>query len=400
MNMFLSYPNKKSISKILQIPKTELSLIEGKAEFENKLIFGDNLGILQALIQDFKLKGKIDLIYIDPPFATNNKFYISEQGRANTISSSTENNIAYTDELIGFEFLEFMRERLILLRELLSEQGSIYVHTDYKIGHYLKIIMDEIFGIQNFRNDITRIKCNPKNFARRGYGNIKDLILFYSKTSEPIWNEIKVAFNEEEEERLFSKVDQNGRKYTTVPIHAPGETKNGKTGQEWRGIKPPEGRHWRCEPDKLEELDNQGLLEWSKNGIPRRKIFADEKEGKKLQDIWEFKDPQYPVYPTEKNAELLQTIIKTSSNENSIILDCFCGSGTTIREAQKLSRSWIGTDKSEQAIKVCRNKIEMANRQMDLFYEPLKYSFYADSQLFVITHNESFASQVNTIINV
>ena len=97
MNMFLSYPNKKSISKILQIPKTELSLIEGKAEFENKLIFGDNLGILQALIQDFKLKGKIDLIYIDPPFATNNKFYISEQGRANTISSSTENNIAYTD---------------------------------------------------------------------------------------------------------------------------------------------------------------------------------------------------------------------------------------------------------------------------------------------------------------
>ena len=353
--MYLQYPNKKTESQILNTEKATLEIQTGQGAV-NKLIQGDNLAVLKSLLEDYDLGGKVDLIYIDPPFATNGHFKIGEE-RANSISSSKGDEIAYSDVLVGDDFLEFLRERLILLRELMSEKGSIYLHIDYKIGHYVKLIMDEVFGKQNFRNDITRIKCNPKNFYRKAYGNIKDLILFYSKTDSPIWNDPKNPFSDEDVERLFKKVDENGRKYTTIPLHAPGETVNGKMGQKWGSIEPPKGRHWRSKPEILEEWDKQGLIEWSANGVPRKKIFIDEKDGKKMQDIWEFKDPQYPQYPTEKNIDMLKLIISASSNEDSIVLDSFCGSGTTLIAAQELNRSWIGIDKSDHAIKVVKNKL-------------------------------------------
>lgn len=353
--MLLDYPNKKPESEILNTPKAELKTVSGKGS-SNKLIHGDNLTVLKLLLDDQAFAGKIDLVYIDPPFATNGHFKISDN-RANTISSSNDDALAYSDTLIGTDFLEFLRERLILLRELMSDRGSIYLHIDYKIGHYVKLIMDEVFGIKNFRNDITRIKCNPKNFQRKAYGNIKDLILFYSKSNNPVWNDSKVPFSDEDVERLFKKVDGDGRKYTTIPLHAPGETVNGNTGKEWRGIKPPKGRHWRSDPAILEEWDNQGLIEWSTNDVPRKKIFVDERDGKKMQDIWEFKDPQYPSYPTEKNLDLLKFIVEASSNEGCLVLDCFCGSGTTLVAAQQLNRNWIGIDKSEHAIRVAKKRL-------------------------------------------
>ena len=357
--MELTYNGKKTKKEILEtLPQSELS--KPISEKENILINGDNLEALRILVHNSNQKGKIDLIYIDPPFATNGTFTISEE-RTSTISSSKKDEIAYTDNLLGEEFLEFLRERLILARELLSDRGSIYLHIDYKIGHYVKIIMDEIFGAENFRNDITRIKCNPKNFSRKAYGNIKDLILFYSKTSNPIWNEPFVPFSDEDKARLYKKIDGHGRFYTTVPLHAPGETKDGVTGGTFRGMLPPKGRHWRTSPAELEKLDEQGLIEWSKNGVPRRKIFADEQKGKKLQDIWDFKDYQYPVYPTEKNLDLLKLIVQTSSNPESLVMDFFCGSGTTLIAAQELGRNWIGIDKSEKAIEVTRKKLNEEN---------------------------------------
>jgi len=353
-SMLLTYENKKDEQVILERTlRAQLKLASGKGA-SNKLIQGDNLLILKTLLDDYA--GKIDLVYIDPPFATNGHFKISEE-RANTISSSNGDAIAYSDTLIGSDFLEFLRERLIFLRELLSERGSIYLHIDYKTGHYVKLIMDEVFGRKSFRNDITRIKCNPKNFHRKAYGNIKDLILFYSKSGSPIWNDPRVPFSEEDENRLFKKVDKDGRRYTTVPLHAPGETSNGNTSKEWRGKKPPKGRHWRTNPAILEKWDEQGLIEWSANGVPRKKIFLDEKTGKKMQDIWEFKDPQYPNYPTEKSLDLLKFIIEASSSKGDLVLDCFCGSGTTLLAAQELGRRWIGIDKSESAIKVTQKRL-------------------------------------------
>lgn len=362
--MELIYPGKKSAKEILDLGSTAHFSIPYSQN--NSLINGNNLEVLSILLHEYKMYGKVDLIYIDPPFATNGTFTIGKD-RTSTISGSSEDDIAYTDTLVGEEFLEFLRERLILARELLSEQGSIYLHIDYKIGHYVKIIMDEVFGSENFRNDITRIKCNPKNFSRKAYGNIKDLILFYSKSKNPIWNEPYVPYSEEDIVKLYKKIDENGRAYTTVPLHAPGETKDGVTGGEFKGIKPPKGRHWRTSPAELEKLDKQGLIEWSINGVPRRKIFASEQKGKKMQDIWDFKDYQYPVYPTEKNLDLLKHIVKTSSNENSIVMDFFCGSGTTLCAAQELGRKWIGIDQSEQAIKIAKKRL--SEIQNSLFSE-------------------------------
>jgi adenine-specific DNA-methyltransferase len=122
---------------------------------------------------------------------------------------------------------------------------------------------------------------------------------------------------------------------------------------------PPKGRHWRSAPEVLEELDKNGLIEWSKNGVPRKKVFADEKDGKIRQDIWKFKDLQKPSYPTEKNLDLLKVIINASSNPESVVLDCFCGSGTTLKAAQDLGRTWIGIDNSDEAINVALSKLDL-----------------------------------------
>ena len=142
-----------------------------------------------------------------------------------------------------------------------------------------------------------------------------------------------------------------------MPIHAPGETENGESSKAFKGLSPPKGRHWRTNVQTLEKWDETGLIEWSSRGNPRKIIFADEQIGKRVQDIWEYKDPQSPTYPTEKNPVLLDRIIKTSSNPESMVLDCFCGSGTTLKSAHLLNRRWIGIDQSEQAIKATIRKL-------------------------------------------
>ena len=337
----------------------------------NILIHSDNIKGLQYLLNN-GFAGKIDLVYIDPPFATGGNFTITD-GRASTISNSRKGTVAYSDILQGKAFIDFLRERLLLIKELLSDKGSIYLHIDYKIGHYVKVMMDDVFGIENFRNDITRIKCNPKNFERIGYGNIKDMILFYTKTNSPIWNEPRQPYTQQDIETLFSKKDKNGRRYTTVPIHAPGETDSGESAQPFKGIYPPQGRHWRTDIATLEKWDSEGLIEWSDNGNPRKKIYADERNGKRVQDIWEYKDPMYPIYPTEKNAELLDLIVRTSSEKDSIVLDCFAGSGTTLKSAEKLGRYWIGIDQSELAINAVKEKLKLESN--DLFSSVKNYQF-------------------------
>ncbi|MEI7811550.1 MAG: site-specific DNA-methyltransferase [Ignavibacteria bacterium] len=367
--MFLQYKNKKEAESILNL--TDKALFAGNIIFnENLIIKGDNLPCLKSLLDVYARK--IDLVYIDPPFSTNNIFRAGND-RVSTISSNKKHDIAYTDKLKEDEFLEFIRERLIFLRELLSDKGSIYLHIDYKTGHYIKIIMDEVFGRKNFRNDISRIKCNPKNFRRKAYGNIKDMILFYTKTSDYVWNEPLTSLSKEQMNKLFNKTDTNGRKYTTNPLHAPGETTNGKSGQAWKGMPPPEGRHWRHAPEVLDQLETDGLIQWSKNGVPRKIIFADDYGQARLQDVWEFKDSQKPAYPTEKKIDMLKTIIKTSSDENSFVLDCFCGSGNTLLVAAELDRKWIGIDNSDIAITICRKRFEKPDTEM--FQNNYKYSF-------------------------
>lgn len=216
-----------------------------------------------------------------------------------------------------------------------------------------------------FFNDIARIKSNPKNFIRRAFGNEKDLLLFYVKDPQKnIFNDIRRPFSEEELKNKFVYVDENGF-YNTVPLHAPGET-NGITGQSWRGMKPPKGRHWRCNPEKFDELDKLGLIKWSKTGNPRMKKYSFEHKGKKIQDIWNYKDPQYPVYPTEKNIKMLDMIVKMSSLKESIIMDCFAGSGSMLLAAEMNNRTFIGMDKSLLSLNTIKNRNLQNVKYVDL----------------------------------
>lgn len=323
---------------------------------KNRLILGDNLKVLEGMLRD--CHDLFDLVYIDPPFATNNVFRASET-RAATISSASDANLAYSDVFDLNGYIEFLEQRVVIARELMSVEGSIYVHTDTKVGHYVKVMMDRVFGRRNFRNEITRIKSNPKNFSRRAYGNIKDAVLFYTKGSSYLWNEPKVSQSAEVINQRYNKIDGLGRRYTTTPLHAPGETKDGATGAPWREMSPPVGRHWRYPPKELDELDAAGLIEWSSTGNPRKIIYADDAStnGVKMQDVWEFKDPQVPTYPTEKNLAMLEKIVATSSSEDSAVLDFFCGSGTTLRAASNLGRDWVGIDQSPVAIDAARTRL-------------------------------------------
>lgn len=357
--MELIYEGKKdfnAIGKLIALQSASAPLIPLMPV--GCLIYGDNFPVMSRMLANYQ--GKFDLIYIDPPFNTQSNFYASQE-RVAHISHSYSDHLAYADKLGFEEYLEYIRERLHLLSHLLSPQGTLYIHIDIKVGHYLKIILDEILGKQCFINEITRIKSNPKNFQRKAYGNQKDVIYVYVKApGQNIFNNIKEKPNDRELLRLYPKKDASGRQYTTVPCHAPGETKNGATGGQWRGLLPPPGRHWRCAPEELEELDSQDLIEWSSNNVPRIKKFADQYEGKKIQDVWtEFKDPQYPIYPTEKNIAMLEQIVKQASNPNSLVLDCFCGSGAFLAAALRHGRRAIGIDSSRVAIEAAMKRPEL-----------------------------------------
>lgn len=326
----------------------------------NILYHGDNILGLKYLL-DEGYSGKIDLVYIDPPYSTGNSFTVTNT-RTNTLGGyNNESRVAYEDKFTLEDYLFFINIRLEFINELLSSNGSIYVHSDIKVGHRVRTLMDNIFGINNFRNEITRIKCNPKNFKQKKYGNIKDVIYFYSKGKDYIWNNSLAPYTQEDINRLFKKTDSNGLKYTTSPLHAPGETKNGDTNKPFKGVLPPEGHHWRKKIKDLEELDAAGRVEWSDNNVPRKIIYPSDTGGMKRQDIWEYKDPSKPLYPTEKNLDMLKTIIMASSNEESIVMDCFSGSGSTLLAAQELNRKWIGMDESNEAISVIRNRLKKAD---------------------------------------
>lgn len=328
----------------------------------NYLFYGDNYDVLGYLESDKTFHGKVKLVYIDPPFGTKQNFTFSGD-RFSTISRINGGKIAYADTLTGEDYLRFLSCRLIRIREIMSNDGTIYLHIDTKMGHYVKLLMDKIFGQHNFINEITRIKCNPKNFDRKGFGNIKDMILFYSKSKNYVWNEPRQKIDIDDTNKRFRSIDSNGRRYTTTPLHAPGETVNGATGKAWKGLLPPAGRHWRYDPKVLDELDKNKLIEWSSTGNPRKIIYANDviKSGVKMQDVWIYKDPQNPKYPTEKNIDMLKMIVSASSNVGDLVLDAFCGSGATLAAAQESDRNWIGIDSSRQAISICKKRLSNLN---------------------------------------
>lgn len=353
--------NIRNYSPLKLVPKAEVHFKQtqrNQGDGIKRLYHADNLDVLNALLDDEKVCGKVTLIYIDPPYNTGGAF------------ETRDFKHAYDDCFSIEDYIGFMRKRLELMHKLLSDKGSIYVHLDSNMVFYVKVMMDEIFGMQNFKGMITRKKCKPKNFTRKTYGNISDYILFYSKTDHPVWNRPYEEWDDEKILKEYPYIEEDtGRRYKKVPIHAPG-TRNGATGMPWRGMMPPEGKHWQFAPEKLDELDAKGEIYWSSNGNPRRKVYLDQSNGIPVQDIWlDYLDSNnqntlITGYPTEKNLDMLKRIIETSSLKGDLVMDCFAGSGTTLIAAEELGRQWIGIDIGHEAVTTIINRFKNGSKPL------------------------------------
>ena len=356
----LSYQNKALLEEILCMESYKFLRISTPPPFEpqtltdNSFILADNFFVLNDLIARGR---KATLFYLDPPYGTGYDFH----------SRSLEH--AYKDSMGQATYIEFMRRRLILIRECMTDDGSIYVHIGHQMLAHLKIVMDEVFGADNFRNLITRRKCSSKNFTSRQFANINDFILFYTKKRSYKWNQPGVEAEDEWVLKEYPKIDALGRRYKLVPIHAPG-TRNGETGQPWRNMTPPPGKHWQYQPSKLEEFDRQGDIHWSKNGNPRRKVYWSSDKKRTLSDYWEqYRDPHHQSieitgYPTEKNLEMIKMIVGASSEPGDLVVDPFCGSGTTLQAARTLGRCFLGIDASFTAASATLNRMRHGTEAM------------------------------------
>ncbi len=356
----LQYAGKLARADVLAIPAADPVEIAIPSE-AGRLFQGDNLPIMLWLRSQRDVRGKVRSVYIDPPYATTMAFV------------DRDANHAYDDHLNGADYLEFLRRRLIVLHDLLAPDGGIFVHLDQNMIFETKILMDEIFGRENFRNFITRKKCNTKNYTRKCFGNISDHIVFYTKSQEYVWHRPYDPWSVEKMAEEYAYIDEkSGRRYKRVPLHAPG-IRRGETGKPWRDKLPPHGKHWQYPPSKLDELDAAGDIYWSPNGNPRRKVFFDRSKGIPVQDIWMgFRDPHnqnvlITGYPTEKNFDLLTRIIAATTNLGDLVLDCFCGSGTTLEAAVALGRRFIGIDAADAAIKATVKRLREGRRPMGDF---------------------------------
>lgn len=358
----LHYPGRKSYHEVLNGLAADLETVLCKpGAYTSTIVYGDNLRAMRALLHGEGFAGRVRLVYIDPPYASGGRYVSRDQQEA------------YVDNLRGASYLEFMRRRLILMRELLASDGSIYVHIDATMLFPLKLIMDEVFGPANFRNMITRRKCSRKNYTRNQYGNVADYILFYTKSDEYVWNQPHIPWDSAAAEREYPGIEEGTRRrFKKVPVHAPG-TRNGATGEPWRGMNPPPGKHWQYTPDRLDEMDRRGEIYWSPTGNPRRKIYLDESPGIPVQDIWlEYMDAQNQMamitgYPTEKNAEMIRRIVLASSGEGDLVADVFGGSGTVADVAEHEGRRWLTMDSSLLAIDTTIRRLCIGTQRMGDF---------------------------------
>ncbi|MDD2367739.1 MAG: site-specific DNA-methyltransferase [Sulfuricurvum sp.] len=342
----------------------------------NKIFWGDNIQVMSHLLKEYR--GQVDLIYIDPPFDSkaDYKKKINLKGMEVTNDTSMFEEKQYTDMWSNDEYLQFMYERLVLLRELLSDQGSIYLHCDWHKVHHLRCIMDEIFGEKNLVNEIIwKRRMSKTSPDANRIENIVDYLLVYSKTDDKIFNSQFTQHGAEEYiKSSFNQTDANGRKYQSTALNAPAPRPT--LMYDFMGYKP--GRNgWSVKPEVMQRYYDEGklLLPSNKDGRIRRKQYLDEWQGYEVNSLW----TDIPViasqsherldYPTQKPEALLERIIKMSSNQSSIILDCFMGSGTTMAAAQKLGRRFIGADINLGAIQTTTKRllnIVDENKYLDL----------------------------------
>ncbi len=360
---------------------------------QNVLYYGDNLEVLRRHIKD----ESVDLVYLDPPFNSNQGYNVLfaerngarsaaqikafedtwkwDQGAAEAYESVMESGGRVAEAMRAFRtflgesdmmaYLAMMAPRLIELKRVLKPTGSIYLHCDPTASHYLKILMDGVFEPLRFLNEVIWKRTSAHSSAKR-YGPVHDVLLYYSKGDEHTWNSCFQPYDDYYLDQFYTHVDKQGRRWRRSDLTGAG-VRHGETGKPWRGIDvTPKGRHWFVPPFELDKLDEQGKIHWpaKKDGVPMLRRYADEQPGVPLQDIWIDIKPLHNLaaerlgYPTQKPDALLERIITASSAEGDIILDPFCGCGTTISAAQKLGRRWIGIDITHLAITLIKHRLK------------------------------------------
>ncbi|HRK06025.1 MAG TPA: site-specific DNA-methyltransferase [Chlorobiota bacterium] len=338
----------------------------------NKLIWGDNKLILSSLKngplrEEIEAQGGLKLIYIDPPFDVGADFSMDIEIGGDTFTKKPNilEEIAYRDTWGkgADSFISMIYERLILMRDLLAEDGSIYVHCDWRVNSYMRLVLDDVFGNSVFLNEVTWQRTSAHNDPGH-YGVNVDSILYYAKSDKRIWNQLYGEHSEEYTKR-FRNVDPDGRLWTDDNLTAKGLS-GGGYNYAYKGVTSL----WRCPPETMKRLDEEGKLHFTKTGGIRLKRYLDETLGVPLQTLW---TDVFPVnsqakeranYPTQKPEALLERIIKASSNAGDLVADFFCGSGTTAAVAEKLGRKWICTDLGKFAIHTTRKRMIGVQRQL------------------------------------
>ncbi len=411
----LSGPNKLTLqtNEYVLPSKDKSGLFRGEVkelnekEWHNRLIYGDNLLVMQALLAGDpetglpSMRGKIDLICIDPPFDSKADYRTKITLPGTTIEQKPTvlEQFAYSDTWKDgtTSYLQMIYPRLVLLRELLSDEGSLYVHLDWHVGHYAKLLMDDVFGRENFQNEIVWKRTSAHSDPGKN-GNCHDVIMFYSKGVEHIWNQQYSAYDEDYKNSHYRLVDDTGRKYRTDNLTAMGLQGGGYT-YEWNGVT----KVWRCPIKKMQDLHDQGRIRYTKNGTAEYIRYLDEMPGVPIQDVW---DDVYAVnsqakerinYGTQKPEALLERIIKSSSNEDSIVADIFAGSGTTGAVAERLGRRWIMSDIGKPAIMVSRKRL------IDQESKPFIYQSIGDYQKEAFTSSRMFrriGDLANVVLNL
>lgn len=310
---------------------------------------GDNLDKLKGLPD-----GCVDLIYIDPPFNSNRNYEVS--------CGETRETRAFDDRHESTEaYIDFMRPRCEQLRRVLKRTGSFYYHCDWHASHYVKMMLDQIFGENQFVNEIIWQRTSVHNDPKQ-YGRVHDTIFFYAKGKMWTWNQQY----DPPDDRFFKAhdfgTDPDGRKFRAQDLTA--NKPGGDTEYEWKGVRPTKGRYWAYSKAKMAAFEDEGRIVYTRTGMPRLKVYVDNPEGVPLQSVWTRPElwlnsgaKERIGYPTQKPLALLERIIKTSSDPDDIVLDAFCGCGTALVAAQDLERRWIGIDISPTACRVTAERL-------------------------------------------
>lgn len=334
-----------------------------KDNWINKIFWGDNLQVMSHMLKEYR--GKVQLIYIDPPFDSKAQYKKTIKVKSNDISNDMMSfeEKQYNDIWTNDTYLQFMYERIILLRELLSDSGSIWVHCDMSKGHYIKVILDEVFGQDNFINQITWKRTFAHGDMGQGakhLGRISDYILVYKKTENVKLNSVYTPYEKEYVERVYKYQDKDGRRWQSVSLTGPGGASKGNPFYEFLGI----SRYWQYSQENMKKLYEEGKVYQSKPGaVPRRKMYLDEAKGVPLQDIWTDIVPvqgaagENENYPTQKPISLLDRILDVATDPGDIVFDCFMGSGTTQSVAMMKNRRFLGADINLGAVQITTKRL-------------------------------------------